>query len=144
MRLTLYKHKLCQFVQGFEFAHFYIFYAIRIILDYFLKRSLYPFVVVHQFIFLYNFLLFLYFFLSFFYITMEDTMWFYIKHVHSGKVISVSNEQDQQKSQVIVTEAKYTDSELWCWNDQRLQNKRTKLVLDIRNGNHSYNFQGIP
>lgn len=68
---------------------------------------------------------------------MNSNEWFYIKHVQSDKVVSVSNEQDALRSQAIVTTPKHTDSELWCWDDQRLKNKRTGLVLDIRKGNSS-------
>lgn len=68
---------------------------------------------------------------------MEKAEWFYIRHVSSNKVVSIRKETDTDdllRSQVFVTEPKYTDDELWCWDEHRLKSKSTNLVLDIRKG----------
>lgn len=70
---------------------------------------------------------------------MEGTEWFYIRHVSSNKVVCVSKNQDTDdllRSQVFISEPKFTDDELWCWDDHRLKNKSTGLVLDIRKGKY--------
>ncbi|KAI9470011.1 MAG: hypothetical protein EXX96DRAFT_512305 [Benjaminiella poitrasii] len=67
---------------------------------------------------------------------MNVPHWFYIKHVSTQKVISIydNDESDYIRSQVIVKKPEYIDSELWCWDDNYLRNKKTGLVLDIRKG----------
>ncbi|KAI8365542.1 hypothetical protein BD560DRAFT_401833 [Blakeslea trispora] len=64
---------------------------------------------------------------------MNSYDWFYIKHTASAKVMSFTI-QAKARPQVVVTDLRMTDDELWRWDGQCLVNKSTNLVLDIHKG----------
>jgi hypothetical protein len=115
----------------------------RLIFQFLLKQEIYQCNLIGNFPnncppFIHVVFLKLIFSVLFFYkLKKKMTDWFFIRHISSNKVVGVCKEKDSTdllRSQVFVTEPKYTEDELWCWEDHRLKSKSTGLVLDIRKG----------